>query len=84
MQHAHFLDESEPNLYRRRAYRRAAEAILRLDEPVAHILASQGRQGLEALPGIGSHLSYTIERLVQTGEFRTLTAVASGQRRATG
>ena len=32
----------------------------------------QGRAGLEALPGIGASLAYTIEGLVRTGEFRTL------------
>jgi DNA polymerase (family 10) len=73
MAYARYLNEHDPNLYRRRAYRRAAETLLRLDRPVAHIIEEQGRKGLEALPGIGSHLAYTIEGLVRTGEFRTLT-----------
>jgi hypothetical protein len=43
-----------------------------LQRPVNEILAAEGRRGLEALPGIGRHLSYTLDRLVTTGEFRTL------------
>src|SRR5262249_468723 len=41
-------------------------------QPVEEIVAGQGRAGLEALPGIGASLAYTIEGLVRTGEFRTL------------
>lgn len=74
LEHADFLDANEVNIYRPRAYRRAADTILRLDWPVAHILMESGRQGLEALPGIGAHLSYTIEGLVRTGEFRSLNS----------
>lgn len=73
LSYARHLNENDPNLFRRRAYRRAAEILLRLDRPVSRILSEQGRKGLEALPGIGRHLSYTIEGLVRSGEFRTLT-----------
>jgi DNA polymerase (family 10) len=72
--HARELDREQGNVYRVQAYRRAAETILGLDEPVGSIVAARGRQGLAALPGIGTHLAYTIERLVRTGEFRTITA----------
>src|SRR5262249_13153235 len=60
------------NLYRVRAYRRAADTLLGLDRPVQEIVTSEGRRGLEALPGIGRHLSYTLDGLVTRGEFRTL------------
>jgi DNA polymerase/3'-5' exonuclease PolX len=70
--HAHLLESQHTNLYRVKAYRRAAETILGLDEPVEEIVARSGRKGLRALPGIGEHLSLTIESLVQTGQFRTL------------
>jgi hypothetical protein len=36
------------------------------------VVEKEGRAGLEALPGIGQSLAYTIESLVRTGEFRTL------------
>lgn len=75
MDYANVLEADEDNLFRARAYRRAAETILRLNEPVADLLARDGRAGLEALPAIGSHLSFTIDSLVRTGEFRTVRGV---------
>jgi hypothetical protein len=69
-EHARAL-EQEGDLFRVRAYRRAAEAILRLDRPAAEIVAHDGRKGLEAVAGVGSHLALTIERLIRTGEFHT-------------
>jgi hypothetical protein len=80
--YARALEGDEGNIYRIRAYRRAAETILRLDQPVADLVAQCGRKGLQELPGIGSHLACTIDRLVRTGQFRTMTpeAVVPGQR----
>jgi hypothetical protein len=69
--YAQYLEAREENLYRVQAYRRAAETVLRLDRPVADLVAEEGRDGLERLPGIGRHLSYTIEGLARTGELRT-------------
>lgn len=71
LNYAHYLEAREENLYRVQAYRRAAETILGLDRPLADVLAERGRDGLEALPGVGAHLSYTLEGLLRTGEFRT-------------
>jgi hypothetical protein len=72
LDYANYLEAQEANLYRARAYRRAAETILLLDRPAAQVVAERGRDGLEELPGIGSHLSYTIAGLVADGEFRTV------------
>jgi DNA polymerase (family 10) len=69
---AHKLETERSNLFRVKAYRRAAQTILGLDRPVETIVADQGRKGLQRLPGIGSHLAHTIENLVRTGEFRSL------------
>jgi DNA polymerase (family X) len=69
---ADHLETRETNIYRIRAYRNAAQTVLGLGREAADILAKEGRAGLEALPGIGSHLSYTIEGLVRTGELRTI------------
>jgi hypothetical protein len=74
LDYAHYLAARNANLYRVQAYRRAAETVFGLDQPATHLVTELGRTGLEALPGIGSHLSYTIEGLVRTGEFRTLDA----------
>jgi hypothetical protein len=70
--YANYLESQELNIYRVRAYRRAAEMIQGLDRPLTEIVAQEARSGLEALPGIGPHLSFTLEGLVRDGQFRTL------------
>jgi DNA polymerase/3'-5' exonuclease PolX len=57
------------HLFRSRSYRIAAFVIQGLDRPVEELLAQKGRAGLSELPGIGSHLAFTIETLATTGEF---------------
>jgi DNA polymerase (family 10) len=76
MDFAHYLESRRKNLYRIKAYRRAAETILALDEPVTEIVARNGRKGLEILPGIGRHLAFTVSNLVQTGVLQTLRRTA--------
>jgi DNA polymerase (family 10) len=66
--HAHHLEERQRNLYRIRAYRRAAETILGLDRPLAEIAAEGGRKRLRELPGIGRSLSTKLEKLLTTGD----------------
>jgi hypothetical protein len=73
LDYAQFLEAREANLYRVRAYRKAAETVLGLDRQLADLVAAEGRAGLEELPGIGSHLSYTLQELIRTGEFHTLS-----------
>ncbi len=72
LEYASALEAQEMNVYRVRAYRKAAETVLQLDRPLADVVKDEGRAGLEALPGIGAHLSFTLEGLLRTGEFRTL------------
>ena len=74
VEYANYLEAEEGNVYRVRAYRRAADTVRSLDRPLREVLASEGRTGLEGLAGIGTHLSYTLETLLSTGEFRTLSA----------
>ncbi len=69
---AHTLEEEHANLYRIKAYRRAAETILGLDRPVEDLVAHEGRRALKELPGIGGSLSETIEKLVRAGDIATL------------
>ena len=66
-QHARKLAERYGNLYRIRAYRRAAHAVLGLDRPVADLQKWE----LEILPGIGDHLALAITNYVRTGEWKT-------------
>ncbi|HLJ94318.1 MAG TPA: helix-hairpin-helix domain-containing protein [Gemmataceae bacterium] len=77
VRYAEYLEAREANLYRVRAYRKAAETVQGLERPLADLVATAGRSGLEELPGIGSHLSYTLEELVRTGEFRVQNSEGS-------
>jgi hypothetical protein len=70
-EYARVLEAEGGSVFRVRAYRRAAEVIRDLGRPLQELVAEQGRAGLEAIPGIGNSLSYTIEGLVRDGEFRT-------------
>src|SRR6266852_5662357 len=70
--YAHFLEARRENLYRIRAYRRAAETMLGLSENIIDLYRKRGRKGIRNLPGIGSHLSYTIENLICSGKFQTV------------
>jgi hypothetical protein len=70
--YAAYLEGEDANVYRIRAYRRAADTVRTLDRPLKDVYDAEGRAGLEALEGVGSHLSYTLESLLKTGEFRTL------------
>lgn len=71
LEHARSLQDSGMHLYRARAYRRAAHTILGLSTPLTELSAAGGRRALRVLPGIGTHLAYTIDELIRTGEFRT-------------
>jgi hypothetical protein len=70
--YATYLEGEDPNVYRVRAYRRAAATVLAQERSLADVVHEKGRAGLEELEGIGSSLAYTIEGLVRTGQFRTL------------
>jgi DNA polymerase/3'-5' exonuclease PolX len=71
MAHARLLESESDNLFRVRAYRRAAATVETLARPVVELIAKEGSAGLKSMPGIGAHLSFTIAELVRTGEFRT-------------
>ncbi|MGQ0556527.1 MAG: histidinol-phosphatase [Nitrospiraceae bacterium] len=64
---ADLLSAQRANPYRVRAYRRAADALLTLEEDVAAIA---GRQGLEDIDGIGADLAKKIEEFLETGAIR--------------
>lgn len=65
--HARKLAERYGNLYRIRAYRRAAQTVLGLRRPVTELQKWE----LEVLPGIGDHLAMAITNYVRTGEWKT-------------
>lgn len=67
---AQTLRRQHDNLYRVKAYRRAAETLMRLDRPIEDLVHERGRNALEELPGIGSHLAKAITHFVETGEWQ--------------
>jgi DNA polymerase (family 10) len=73
-QQARKLAAKYGNLYRIRAYRRAAHAVLGLERPVTELQKWE----LEVLPGIGDHLALAITSYVRTGEWKTYEELTSG------
>src|SRR4030095_16069738 len=61
---ASLLELQGDDLYRVRAYRRAAQTLASLSEPLRTIAR---RGALETLPGIGKTLSREIQELLETG-----------------
>ena len=74
-QHARRLAERYGNLYRIRAYRRAAHTVLGLDRTVAEL----HKWELEVLPGIGDHLALAITNYVRTGQWKTYEELTAGE-----
>lgn len=66
------LERQQANPFRVRAYARAAATVDSLDEPVRDLYLRCGRDGLEALPGIGHGIASAIEALLQSGRFPQL------------
>jgi hypothetical protein len=66
------LESQGANPFRARAYRHAADVIESLSTPLSTLLVDNGTEGLEKLPGIGSSLSKTIEKVVRTGRLALL------------
>jgi putative hydrolase len=64
---ARLLAEQRANPFRVRAYHRAAETLRRLRDPASAILAAEGVEGLERLPGIGERFARAIRDMVRLG-----------------
>lgn len=64
---ADLLSSQRANPYRVRAYRRAADALLAIEEDVSTVA---DRQGLEEIDGIGTDLAKKIEEFLATGTIR--------------
>ncbi len=69
---ADLLDSQGADGFRARAYRRAADVVSRLERPLGEILAKEGRDGLIALPAIGTGLAGAIAEMVATGRWSQL------------
>lgn len=57
------LARAGDNLYRVRAFRQAAMAVLALPDPISELVAVAGPKALANLPGIGRSLADTIAGL---------------------
>jgi DNA polymerase (family 10) len=83
-EHAAALAHTGGNLYRIRAFRNAALAVLALPDEVSAILTSAGPHALEQLPGIGKSLAATIAEYASSGgnqdQFRPDVSLTSAHR----
>jgi putative hydrolase len=60
------------NGFRVQAYRRAADTLESLEEPVDAVLAQKGRAGLIALEGVGAGIAGAIAEMASTGRWAQL------------
>ena len=74
-EYAELLDEQGANPFRARAYRKAADAVANLGEPVSAILKAGGRDALDALPNIGPRIAAALAELTATGRWSQLDRV---------
>ncbi len=70
--------QGEENVFRIAAYRRAADTVARLDQPVGEIFEREGVAGLDALPTIGAGIAAAIAEIVQTGHWTKLERLRGG------
>lgn len=64
---ADLLEAQNANPFRVRAYRRGAEVVRSLQQPLHVLIKDEGLEGLMHLPNIGHSLARAIERLTFTG-----------------
>jgi hypothetical protein len=69
---ADLLEAQDENPFRVRAYRSAAQTVRRVERPIGELLAREGVEGLDRLPGIGRSLAAAIAEIAQTGRLRML------------
>lgn len=62
------LAEQGANRFRVQAYVHAADALRTLQEPVADVLAREGLEGLEKIPGVGDTIAHVIRDIVLHGK----------------
>lgn len=67
--HANTLGRAGGNLYRVRAFRQAAVAVMAADREAADVIAEAGRTGLRREFGIGESVADTIAEYVESGEW---------------
>lgn len=66
------LDAQGDNPYRVAAYRRAADMVAHLPQPLSALHQREGEAGLDALPGVGPRIAAAIAELLTTGRWQQL------------
>ena len=69
---ADLLHAQQASPFRVRAYRRAADVVIGLDEPIREVYQRAGSAGLQALPAIGAGIAQVISGWLETGRFALL------------
>lgn len=67
--YADLLKQQGEGGFRARAFQRAADVVSMLDRPVDQILSKDGREGLLALPAVGTGIAGAIAEMVTTGRW---------------
>lgn len=76
--HAAALAHAGDNLYRIRAFRQAAFAVLRLTQPVEEVLDYYGCQELARRAGIGLSIAETLEEWIHATNTSAVTVGTQG------
>ncbi len=69
---ADLLEAQDASPFRVRAYRQGASTLTQLDRSVADLYEQEGRDGLEALPNIGTSLTNAITEMLESDRWRFL------------
>lgn len=69
---AHLLHEQDANPFRVEAYRRAAQTVRALPEPVSQLFQREGLEGLDRLPTVGPAIARAVRDMVLTGVYPML------------
>ena len=69
---ADLLLEQRANPFRVQAYRRGAETVRRLPQPVNEIFEREGLEGLRSLPGVGDRIAVAIRDILRIGRLPML------------
>jgi Holliday junction resolvasome RuvABC DNA-binding subunit len=68
-QAAELLQAQGANPFRVGAYRKAADTVAAFPDSLMDLLRSQGRSGLDALPGVGPGIAAAIAEMLETGRW---------------
>jgi hypothetical protein len=77
-EYADLLAQQGADGFRVAAYRRAADVVAGLTQPVSEIVRTSGREGLMALPTIGRGIAAALAEMVATGRWSQLERVRGG------